>query len=83
MLDREIAVEMQRAINEGKPENIARNIAQGRVNKEYVKAVVLLEQPFYKDPSKTVQQWLSEEAKGTKVLDFAYLAVGQGGESAE
>jgi translation elongation factor EF-Ts len=48
-----------------------------------VKAVVLLEQPFYKDPSKTVQQWLSEEAKGTKVTDFAYLAVGQGGESAE
>lgn len=82
MLDKEFEVEKQRALNEGKPENIAENIAKGRVNKEFIKAVVLLEQPFYKEPSKTVQQWLSEEFKGTKVTDFTYLAVGQGGESA-
>lgn len=82
MLDREFIVEKQRAINEGKPENIAENIAKGRINKEYIKAVVLLEQPFYKEPSKTVQQWLAEEAKGTKVTEFFYLAVGQGAEDA-
>jgi elongation factor Ts len=82
MLDREFEVEKQRALNEGKPENIAENIAKGRVNKEFIKAVVLLEQPFYKDPSKTVEQWLNEEFKGTKVTNFAYLAVGQGGEAA-
>jgi len=77
-LDSEIEIETQRAINEGKPENIAKNIAQGRVNKEYVKSVVLLEQPFYADPSKTVAAYLAEESKGTKVTDFLYLAVGQG-----
>jgi elongation factor Ts len=77
-LDAEIATETQRALNEGKPENIARNIAQGRVNKEYIKGVVLLEQPFYADQSKSVSQYLAETAKGVKVTDFAYLAVGQG-----
>ena len=75
-INAEIEIETQRAINEGKPENIARNIAQGRVNKEYIKRVVLLEQPFYLDPNKTVSQYLSEEAKGATVKDFKYLAVG-------
>ncbi len=77
-LEREIEIETQRAINEGKEAKIAENIARGRVNKEFVKRVVLLEQPFYKDPSKTVGQFLSEEAKGSKIARFVYLAVGQG-----
>ena len=78
MLDREIEIETQRAINEGKDEKIARNIAQGRVNKEYVKKAALMEQPFYADGSKTVAQYLAEQAKGTKIARFIYLAVGQG-----
>lgn len=73
----EIETETKRAIAEGKDENIARNIATGRVNKEYIKQVVLLEQPFYADPSKSVSQYLSEEAKGHDVLSFNYFAVGQ------
>ena len=77
-LDHEIEIETQRAINEGKDEKIARNIAQGRVNKEYVKRAALMEQPFYADQSKTVAQYLTEEAKGTKISRFVYLAVGQG-----
>jgi elongation factor Ts len=75
-LDAEIEIETKRAIDEGKDEKIARNIAQGRVNKEYIKRVVLLEQPFYIDNSKSVSQYLSEEAKGAKVNSFVYLAVG-------
>jgi len=74
----EIEIETQRAINEGKDEKLARNIATGRVNKEFVKRAVLLEQPYYIDPSKTVAQYLAEEAKGTTLVSFAYLAVGQG-----
>ncbi len=80
MLDREIETETQRALNEGKPENIARNIAQGRVNKEYVKRVVLLEQDFYADASKTVSTYLAEQAKeggSAEVVAFRYLAVGK------
>ncbi|MEZ0326067.1 MAG: translation elongation factor Ts [Fimbriimonas sp.] len=74
----EIESETRRAINEGKPENIARNIAQGRVNKEYIKKVVLMEQPFYIDPSKSVAQHLAEAAPGSKVAQAMYFAVGQG-----
>lgn len=75
-LDSEIEIETKRAIDEGKDEKIAKNIAQGRVNKEYIKKVVLLEQPFYIDPSKSVAQYLAEEAKGAKISSFVYLAVG-------
>jgi elongation factor Ts len=74
----EIEIETQRAVNEGKDEKLARNIATGRVNKEFIKRAVLLEQPFYLDPSKSVSQFLAEEAKGTTVTSFTYLAVGQG-----
>lgn len=76
MLDREIEIETQRAIGEGKPENIAKNIAQGRVNKEYVNKAVLLEQPFYVDPSKSVKQYVAEHAAGSTVVGFTYLGVG-------
>jgi elongation factor Ts len=75
-LDAEIETETRRAMNEGKDEKIARNIATGRVNKEFVKKAVLLEQPFYMDNSKTVGQYLQEEAKDAQVEDFVYLAVG-------
>jgi elongation factor Ts len=77
-LDKEIETETQRAINEGKSEEIARNIARGRVNKEFIKKAVLLEQPFYVDPSKSVAQYLAESAKGSTLTGFYYLAVGQG-----
>ncbi|MDX2064776.1 MAG: translation elongation factor Ts [Fimbriimonadaceae bacterium] len=83
-LEAEIAIETKRAMEqEGKPENIARNIATGRVNKEYVKRVVLLEQPFYAEPSKSVGQYLSEEAKGTTITRFEYLSVGANSVEAE
>lgn len=75
-IDAEIEVETQRAVNEGKDEKIARNIAQGRVNKEYIKRVALLEQPFYLDPAKSVGQFLGEEAKGHSIVGFTYLTVG-------
>ena len=77
-LNSEIEIETQRAINEGKEEKLARNIATGRVNKEFVKRAVLLEQPYYVDPSKSVSQYLAEEAKGTTIVAFEYLAIGQG-----
>lgn len=77
-LAKEIEIETQRAINEGKDAKMAENIARGRVNKEFIKSAVLLEQPFYLDPSKSVAQYLAEEAKGSSVTSFQYLAIGQG-----
>lgn len=76
----EIATEKQRAMNEGKPEEIAEKIAQGRVNKEFISQVVLLEQPFYADQSKTVGAFVAEQAKAAggpiEVKAYHYLAVG-------
>ena len=47
------------AMNEGKPEAIAERIVEGRMNKFYSE-ICLLEQPFIKDPDKTVGQLLTE-----------------------
>jgi elongation factor Ts len=74
-IDKEIEIETQRALNEGKPETVARNIAQGRVNKEFVQAHVLMEQPFFEDGRKTVGQWLKEQG-GVTVKSFLRVSVG-------
>lgn len=78
----ELEVETQRAINEGKTPDIAKNIAQGRINKEYYKAIVLLEQPFYAELSKSAGDYVAEQAKAGNgsiaVKGFTLLAVGEG-----
>lgn len=76
-IDAELATETQRAINEGKSEEIAKNIAQGRLNKEWFSQVVLLDQPLYSDPSKTVGTFLKENG-GVTVKSFDVVRVGQG-----
>ena len=45
------------------------------MNKEFYSRVVLLEQPFYEDPSKTVAQFLKENGD-LRIEQFVYLAVG-------
>lgn len=47
-------------VNEGKPEAIIEKILEGKVNK-YLSEICLLEQPFVKDPDKTVGQLLTEK----------------------
>lgn len=49
------------ALNEPnpKPKNIIEKMVEGRINK-YYKEVCLLEQDFFKDSSKTIQQYLNE-----------------------
>lgn len=79
-VDAEMEVQTQRAINEGKTPDIAKNIAMGRINKEFFKEVVLLEQPYYADPTMSVSQYLQQEAKqggGTiSIARVIRLAVG-------
>ncbi|HRF58817.1 MAG TPA: translation elongation factor Ts [Fimbriimonadaceae bacterium] len=81
MIDAELETETQRAINEGKAPDIAKNIAMGRINKEFMKRVVLLEQPFYKDNNISVAQFVETESKtvGTpiKVLSVHRFVVGE------
>lgn len=59
VIDAELAGYKAAAIEEGKPENIAEKIAQGKVDK-YFQSQCLLEQPFIKDDSKTIEALLKE-----------------------
>ena len=55
--EREIAKDQ--ALKSGKPENIVEKIVAGKIEKWYSENV-LLEQPYVKDPDKTVQQLITE-----------------------
>jgi elongation factor Ts len=61
------------AKEEGKPEAALPKIVEGRVN-GFFKENVLLEQPFAKDPKKTVAKVLEEA--GTKATAFGRFRVG-------
>lgn len=58
-VEKEKEILSAQARNEGKPEKIIEKMVEGRVQKFY-KDVCLLEQPFVKDPEKTINQYLNE-----------------------
>lgn len=58
-VEREMAVLRAQAEKEGKPEHILEKIVAGRLNKFY-QETVMLEQPFVKDESITVEQLINE-----------------------
>jgi elongation factor Ts len=58
-IDHEMEIYKEQAKNQGKPDNILDKIATGRLEK-YYSEIVLLEQPFVKDPDKTIQALLTE-----------------------
>lgn len=51
---------MVQAKNEGKPDNIAEKMVEGRI-KKYYKEVCLLEQPFVKDTDKAIKDVVTEK----------------------
>ena len=75
-LAKELELEIERAIGEGKPREMAEKIAQGRVSKEFVKSAALLEQGFFKDPGKTVGDYVKETAGDLQIKAFHRLKVG-------
>ena len=70
---KEMEIARDAARNEGKPEQILDRIATGKLER-YYKDYVLLEQPFVKDSSKTVQQMLAEQ--NANVRTFVRFALG-------
>jgi len=58
-VEAERAILREKALAEGKPEKIVDKIVEGRMGKFY-EEVVLLEQPFVKDNSKSVQDLITE-----------------------
>jgi elongation factor Ts len=75
-LEREMQIEKQRALNEGKPEHIAENIARGRVQKGFIQRVVLLEQPYYRDESLTIGQLIQQTGTDVQVRRFVRMEIG-------
>jgi len=73
VLEKEKALYMKQAMDEGKPENIAEKIVTGRLNKFYSE-VCLIEQAFIKEDKKKVKDILG----GATVAGFARLALGEG-----
>ena len=59
IVEAERKAQKEKAISEGKPEAIAEKIVEGRMDKFYSE-ICLLDQPFVKDPDKTVGQLLTE-----------------------
>ena len=79
MLEKEIEIYKQQAIQEGKKEDIAERIAQGRLGKFYEENV-LLEQVFVKDSGKKVSDVVAEISKvagsDVKVVSFLRYNLG-------
>ena len=75
--EREIAKDQ--ALKSGKPENIVEKIIEGKIEKWYSENV-LLEQPYVKDPDKTVQQLITEAinriGENIQVRRFARFVLG-------
>jgi len=59
VIDKEMDIYTEQARQQGKPEKILEKIAAGKMDKFY-SDMCLLEQPFVKDPDKTVQVLLNE-----------------------
>lgn len=80
VVDRERAVYLEQVKEEGKPENIAEKIVEGKL-KKFFKESVLLEQSFVKDPDKTVGELITEVSSRTgekiEVARFARFKVGE------
>ncbi|HUY49133.1 MAG TPA: translation elongation factor Ts [Streptosporangiaceae bacterium] len=76
LVEKERGIMEQITRDEGKPERAIGKIVEGRLN-AFFKDVVLTEQPFVRDPKKTIKQVLGEH--GVSVRAFARFQVGQAG----
>ncbi|MCE2571469.1 translation elongation factor Ts [Motilimonas eburnea] len=80
VVEKERAIQIDIAMNEGKPQEIAEKMVAGRM-KKFTGEVALTGQPFIMEPKKTVGAILKE--KGITVTGFVRLEVGEGIEKKE
>jgi len=81
VLEREKEIYRAKAKESGKPDNIIEKIIEGQINKYYAD-ICLLEQPYVKDPDKTVQTYLNETiaaiGENMTIRRFAKFTLGEG-----
>merc|ERR1711871_1884085 len=79
-IEREKKIEAQAEDLQGKPETIVEKIVTGRVGK-IIKTKLLLEQPYIRDPSMTVDElvksYVSKLGENIKVARFVRFNVGE------
>lgn len=80
MLEHEKTVIKEQVMNEGKPQDIAEKMVNGRINK-YYKEICLSEQEFIKDSSVNVSTYVKNN--GGEIVKFVRYAVGEGIEKKE
>ena len=80
VLDKKLSDLRQEAIDSGKPEKIADNIAQGRLNKE-LSEDVLTKQEYVRGEGESVEKFLS--TANAKLISIVRYAVGEGIEKKE
>ena len=82
VVEAERQLQVRRAVEEGKPPAIAEKVAAGRMDK-FFEEIVLLEQPFIKDDTKTIAQLLgevvAEVGESIQIRRFARFAQGEDG----
>ena len=80
-IDKEKEILRIQAINEGKPEKIVNNMVEGRI-KKYFKEVCLLDQPFVKDPDKSIADYVKEQiaalGENITIRRFTRYEMGEG-----
>ena len=74
-VEHEREIQKQIAINEGKPEDIAVKMVEGRIRK-YYKEVCLTEQPFVRDDEKSVSEYV--KSNGGIIKSMVRYEVGEG-----
>lgn len=81
VIEREKEIYRAKARETGKPDNIIEKIIEGQINKFFAD-VCVLEQPFIKDPDKTVQTCMNETiaalGENISIRRFARFALGEG-----
>jgi elongation factor Ts len=80
LVEKERTIAAQKAAESGKPANIIEKMVEGSVQK-FLKEVSLLNQPFVKDPSVTIEALL--KSKGASIAQYALVIVGEGIEKEE
>ncbi|MGC3947182.1 MAG: translation elongation factor Ts [Chryseolinea sp.] len=75
IIEKELEIAKAQILAEGKPENMVEKIAQGKLQR-FFKDNTLLAQPFVKDNSKTVAQYLDSITKGLTVAEFKRVSIG-------
>ena len=69
IIDQELQIAREKALEAGKPENLLDRIAQGALQK-YYKENTLLQQEFVKDSKLTIEQYLHTGSKTLTVVGF-------------